>query len=300
MQPDTNLPVQPLPDESGWNYYSTLVPGYVEKHGLRGVRERNSKLLKSLRKSKNPFEQEQIRESLAENNRPLAMYCAHRITFGRKKSTETIRDDYQECLLAMWTFIRKINPQNDGPAFRTWYFQASIYKMMMWRLYYLYVIKDGEDKPEFLPLDKEDFPQEELLHEANTELIGKLTRLLVSPRSEDILRLFYAGNPDKGIEGYDLEEIGDMLGLTRERVRQIKNKALDKLRSQIPRLIRNGLLQTEDLIIEYPFEKKVHKKPLIPSITRYQKEWESDDVRRSFLKYAYDQSHIRKALEKRR
>ena len=59
-----------------------------------------------------------------------------------------------------------------------------------------------------------------------------------SPREADILRKFFGiGTPEK-----TLEEIGDELHLTRERVRQIKEKAIHKLESgQRSRILKTYL-----------------------------------------------------------
>jgi RNA polymerase primary sigma factor len=56
-------------------------------------------------------------------------------------------------------------------------------------------------------------------------------------READILRYYFGLN---GYPPYTLEEIGDEFGLTRERVRQIKEKAIKKLKNQY----RNRLLRT--------------------------------------------------------
>lgn len=55
-------------------------------------------------------------------------------------------------------------------------------------------------------------------------------------READILRYYFGLN---GVPAHTLEEIGDEFGLTRERVRQIKEKAIKKLRNQY----RNRLLK---------------------------------------------------------
>jgi RNA polymerase primary sigma factor len=50
---------------------------------------------------------------------------------------------------------------------------------------------------------------------------------MLAERERDILKMFFG----IGTQEMTLEEIGDQFGLTRERVRQIKEKAIRKLRN---------------------------------------------------------------------
>jgi RNA polymerase primary sigma factor len=70
-------------------------------------------------------------------------------------------------------------------------------------------------------------PDEELL---NSDLLAKLSQLLdvIDEREATILRLRY-GLGNAGGEQMTLKEIGKIVGLTRERVRQIEQEALRKL-----------------------------------------------------------------------
>lgn len=79
-------------------------------------------------------------------------------------------------------------------------------------------------------------PDEELL---NSSLKQEIERSLATlgEREAEILR-FYFGL--RGYQSHTLEEIGDEFGLTRERVRQIKEKAIKKLKNQY----RNRLLKS--------------------------------------------------------
>ncbi|NOR76635.1 MAG: sigma-70 family RNA polymerase sigma factor [Draconibacterium sp.] len=79
-------------------------------------------------------------------------------------------------------------------------------------------------------------PEENLLDDSlRLEIERSLATL--GDREAEILR-FYFGL--KGYQSHTLEEIGDEFGLTRERVRQIKEKAIKKLKNQY----RNRLLRS--------------------------------------------------------
>lgn len=78
----------------------------------------------------------------------------------------------------------------------------------------------------------------------DSDLIGDSLKLEIerslatlSEREADIIRFYYGLN---GNMPHTLEEIGNELGLTRERVRQIKEKSIKKLRNQF----RNRLLKS--------------------------------------------------------
>ncbi len=87
---------------------------------------------------------------------------------------------------------------------------------------------EGEDNSLIDVMVNEDSPNADrgLINESlSTEINRALATL--TPREADILRKFFGiGTPEKS-----LEEIGDELHLTRERVRQIKEKAIHKLES---------------------------------------------------------------------
>jgi RNA polymerase primary sigma factor len=73
----------------------------------------------------------------------------------------------------------------------------------------------GEDARQLDELERKD------LREIVNNILAKLGK-----REELILRMYYGIEFDRE---YTLEEIGQKLKLTRERVRQVKNKALRKL-----------------------------------------------------------------------
>ena len=86
----------------------------------------------------------------------------------------------------------------------------------------------GEDNKllDYLPDDVSAAPDEQTFEKALTEAIEESLSSL-KEREAKILRLYF------GIDGEEpmtLEQIGALLGITRERVRQIKEKALSRLR----------------------------------------------------------------------
>jgi len=61
------------------------------------------------------------------------------------------------------------------------------------------------------------------------ECIRKVFREHLTPRERKILNLYYG--LDEGAEAMTLEKIGALMGVTRERIRQIRERAFDKLRT---------------------------------------------------------------------
>jgi RNA polymerase primary sigma factor len=86
----------------------------------------------------------------------------------------------------------------------------------------------GEDNKllDYLPDTYNPPPDEQTFEKALTESIVEALASL-KERESKILRLYFGLD---GQEPMTLEEIGALLGITRERVRQIKEKALSRLR----------------------------------------------------------------------
>ena len=87
---------------------------------------------------------------------------------------------------------------------------------------------DGEDNSLLDVLVNPDSPNADrgLVNESlNTEIERALSTL--TERERDIIRYFFG----IGCQELTLEEIGEKFGLTRERVRQIKEKAVRRLRN---------------------------------------------------------------------
>ena len=60
------------------------------------------------------------------------------------------------------------------------------------------------------------------------ETINKVFKQYLTPRERKILNLYYG--LDEGAEAMTLEKIGALMGVTRERIRQIRERAFEKLR----------------------------------------------------------------------
>ena len=89
-----------------------------------------------------------------------------------------------------------------------------------------------------MPNDESDIPTDLLMHES---LRRDIERVLVNlkEREADVLRLSFGLN---GVPPMTLEEIANNLGLTRERIRQIREKGLRSLRKKSnSQLLKNYL-----------------------------------------------------------
>lgn len=88
---------------------------------------------------------------------------------------------------------------------------------------------DGEDNSLLDILVNDDSPNADntLLRDSLALEINRALDSMLSERERDIVRMFYGIN----CQEMTLEEIGERFALTRERVRQIKEKALRKLRN---------------------------------------------------------------------
>jgi RNA polymerase primary sigma factor len=60
------------------------------------------------------------------------------------------------------------------------------------------------------------------------ECIDRVFKNYLTPRERKILHLYYG--LDEGAEAMTLEKIGALMGVTRERIRQIRERAFEKLR----------------------------------------------------------------------
>ena len=96
---------------------------------------------------------------------------------------------------------------------------------------------EGEDNSLLDVLVNDDSPiaDRSLIYESLSKEIDRALKQL-TPRESEIIKMFFG----IGCQEMTLEEIGDKFGLTRERVRQIKEKAIRRLRTAS----RSKLLKT--------------------------------------------------------
>lgn len=86
--------------------------------------------------------------------------------------------------------------------------------------------EDGNNLLDVLESDRYSPPDDSLMQESLKEEIDKVL-VTLKPREAEIIRLYFGLEGDRPLT---LEEIGEHFKLTRERVRQIKEKALRRMR----------------------------------------------------------------------
>ena len=88
---------------------------------------------------------------------------------------------------------------------------------------------EGEDNSLLDVLVNDDSPVADstLINESLNKEIDRALDSMLAEREREIIKMFFG----IGTQEMTLEEIGDKFGLTRERVRQIKEKAIRKLRN---------------------------------------------------------------------
>lgn len=89
---------------------------------------------------------------------------------------------------------------------------------------------DGEDNSLLDVLENSSTPNTDKFLEYNESLRREIERSLntLTERQCDVIKLYFGIGVEHPLS---LEDIGEKFGLTRERVRQIKDKAINKLRS---------------------------------------------------------------------
>ncbi len=88
-------------------------------------------------------------------------------------------------------------------------------------------------------------PDANILRESALNQIDRALELL-TPRESEVIRLYFGLD---GSESRTFEEIGEMMNLTRARIRQIREKALKKLR-------RRARYEEQELITKWPITSR--------------------------------------------
>ena len=99
---------------------------------------------------------------------------------------------------------------------------------------------DGEDNSLLDVIENSNTPDTDTMLTYKESLRAEIERSLatLTERQCDVLKLYFG----IGVEhSMSLEDIGEKFGLTRERVRQIKDKAINKLRGQKSKLLKSYL-----------------------------------------------------------
>ena len=99
---------------------------------------------------------------------------------------------------------------------------------------------EGEDNSLLDVMINDDSPNADrvLINESLSKEFERVLAFTLSDRERDIVKKFFG----IGVTEMTLEEIGDEFGLTRERVRQIKEKAIRKLRPNAKSKLLKGFL----------------------------------------------------------
>ena len=230
--------------EKNWTYYSSLVPGYVEKHSLRGIRDRNKALLKQLKKTRSKAKEKEICDLLVENNRPLAMYMAHRHGLNNGLTSEQIQDAYQECCVELATKTGKIrNEKLYSPSL----FQTALSLCMRARLNNLDNKAIIENKETPVPFDEQTFPAEKEKTIDREYLRRYILHMPLPERDVRIVIEYYLGDEEKyGDMQPGLELISFHYDISKERVRQILLKTTKKIKKITEYYVRKGKVHIED------------------------------------------------------
>ena len=250
--------------KTDWIYFSTMVEGYVDKYGMRGIRERNKRIIKQLAKADSPEKELRIRQKLVENNLPLAKAMAERRGYTKRWDKEKCEQAYADCCFGLTTFCIKKLPKDNKAFLKPNYFQTAIYFHMFNELNRKPTGQDIYNYAERITFDENSFPAD---IKQRVDL-RQLQRLLsaVPDREKEILQLYFLTEGDENVSS--LEDIGECYGLTRERTRQLKEKALKRIRqyASFVNSTWSDFISEEPFVLEEPL-------PVVPAIKKEHMGW---------------------------
>ena len=237
-------------EKQPWVYYSDLVSGYVEKYTNRGMRKRNDRLLAKLRGCSKPENTEPLRRALVENNLPLAKAIAERYAWFHRLSQAEADDAFQDAVLGLAQFIDEAgkNELSDLGVFT-----RRICSKMRFAIVQNSVVRIPENQWERVPFDDEtdwSTPDDVADVGIHKELVFRLMGHVAPKRNREIVYLYFFGDPDSDSRPLELEEIGYRTDLTRESVRRIIVKTLNKTARYISHLRTSTDARFEDFIYD--------------------------------------------------
>lgn len=226
-----------------WIYDSTLVNGYVEKYSNHNMRRRNTRLLKHLKNTATAEEIRLVKDKLIENNLPLAMHIALRYWKSHQSGTKSVDDLFQDGCIGL---IETINEHFDPTMYNQYEFQKYLYIQIRSAICTRNNAVSIEDVLNTECFSEENHPKEKEPRPNREFIVQVVKTSTCTNREKEILLLWFYGDKEKYIEPEDAEDIGFWFGLTRERVRQIKEKALKKLRNYVEWARNNGNISIID------------------------------------------------------
>jgi RNA polymerase primary sigma factor len=148
-----------------------------------------------------------------------------------------LMDLISEGNLGMMAAIQKFNPEKNNKfiTYAVWwikeYMKNSINENKKYQVYEYVSYEDAPENEKISDAEPkiDESQEEEINSDHNKEIIGQLLNKL-SDRERFVVENYYGLN---GKAEMNLEEIGNKMGLTKERIRKIKWSALQKMRSEI-------------------------------------------------------------------
>lgn len=223
-------------NEDRFRYFSEFIDGYIEAHGLRGIKDRNISLLEKLRNAKNEDEENRIIWSLVENNRPLAKRTSMIKYAVSGWADEDARDAYQDTLLKLAeTYKKKLNllkTMNIDEFQKMTYYACKNANCEFQRKF-----NNRQDILDNDAIFNEIDTCEPIKEYLNIDIEYLFSTMkILTPRERYVIETYFFGDPINGIKGldedsYNKAQIAKVIGVTRERTRQIIEKSLRKIKN---------------------------------------------------------------------
>ena len=232
-------------DQGRHIYFSELVPGYAEKHTLRGVRERNAALLRSLRESAGADAVRRVKDSLAENNRPLARFVAEKWARALGWTRDETDDAYQECCYALVKYLHD-TPGDKLREISSSYLSVAMHGYMSSRMRALHADHVREREIPTVPFDEEAYvpdgdpvPDMEFLR-------GLIERTPLGERKKQVFLDYVFGDLRHHVAAYNTDDIAFRYGISRSTVLLDLKKAMNTFSVYARQLMRRRVYDPID------------------------------------------------------